>query len=113
MKQNIFKNKKDVTVTVLDANSNAVEYTDGKLVITDQAAPAEPSTPDKSVQGGTTPSQSSDSNPSSDPDKATDGQGKTKKVLPATGSAENIELVLVGLVVLTLLGLYRKIRLSK
>ena len=109
----IFQVNEDGTVTVLDANSNAVEYTDGKLVITDQAAPAEPSTPDKSVQGGTTPSQSSDSNPSSDPDKATDGQGKTKKVLPATGSAENIELVLVGLVVLTLLGLYRKIRLSK
>ena len=109
----IFQVNDDGTVTVLDSNSNAVEYTDGKLFITDQAAPTEPSTPDKSVQGGTKPNQSSDSNPSFDSDKAADGQGKSKKVLPATGSAESLGLVLAGLVVLALLGLYRKTRLSK
>ena len=103
----VFQVNEDGSVTVLDSNSNAVEYTDGKLFITDQAAPTEPSTPDKSVQGGTKP------NPSSDSDKAADGQGKSKKVLPATGSAESLGLVLAGLVVLTLLGLYHKTRLSK
>ena len=103
----VFQVNEDGTVTVLDANSNAVEYTDGKLFITDQAAPAELGTPDKAVQGGIKPNQSSDS------DKAADGQGKSKKVLPATGSAESLGLVLAGLVVLTLLGLYRKTRLSK
>ena len=69
----VFQVNEDGTVTVLDANGNAVEYTDGKLFITDQAAPTEPSTPDKSVQGGTKPNQSSDSNSSSDSDKAADG----------------------------------------
>ena len=69
----IFQVNEDSTVTVLDANSNAVEYTDGKLFITDQAAPSEPGTPDKAVQGGIKPNQSSDS------DKAADGQGKSKK----------------------------------
>lgn len=103
----VFQVNEDGTVTVLDANSNAVEYTDGKLFITDQAAPAAPGTPDKAVQGGIKPNQSSDS------DKAADGQGKSKKVLPATGSAESLGLVLAGLVVLALLGLYRKTRLSK
>ncbi|MFC2554188.1 MAG: prealbumin-like fold domain-containing protein [Lautropia mirabilis] len=57
----IFQVNEDSTVTVLDANSNAVEYTDGKLFITDQAAPSEPGTPDKAVQGGIKPNQSSDS----------------------------------------------------
>ena len=103
----VFQVNEDGTVTVLDANSNAVEYTDGKLFITDQVAPAAPGTPDKAVQGGIKPNQSSDS------DKAADGQGKSKKVLPATGSAESLGLVLAGLVVLTLLGLYHKTRLSK
>ncbi|MDO5078905.1 MAG: SpaA isopeptide-forming pilin-related protein, partial [Streptococcus minor] len=84
----------DGTVTVLDTNSNAVEYKDGKLVITDQYAP-------------TTTTETP--NPPS--------PGKKRKALPKTGEESGLTTTLIGFTLLVVVGaasvLYRKSKESE
>ncbi|MBP2622648.1 cell wall anchor [Streptococcus oricebi] len=85
----------DGTITVLNTNSNAVEYKNGKLVITDQLAdPKSPKDPGNKDEKKA---------PSDERDPGTETRtGKTKKVLPATGSQASIHLLLMGLVLASL-----------
>ena len=107
----------DGTVTVLDTNSNAVEYKDGKLVITDQYAPTTTTTTTTATTATTTvepttttvevPRTTGETPPPS---------GKKRNALPRTGEESSLMTTLIGIVLLAVVlisgSLYRKFKQS-
>ena len=109
----VFQVNLDGTVTVVNANGNTVEYKDGKLVVTDQT---KPTGPDKDPSKGTDdpdPKKSNQDKPiEKDQDKPGD-KGKTKKILPFTGTEISFTLLAFGLILIVGCGVYFGIRFKK
>ena len=109
----VFQVNLDGTVTVVNANGNTVEYKDGTLVVTDQS---KPTCPDKDPTKGTddpNPKKSNqDKQIEKDQDKPVD-KGKTKKILPFTGTEISFTLLAFGLILIVGCGVYFGIRFKK
>ena len=101
----VFQVNLDGTVTVVNANGNTVEYKGGKLVVTDQT---KPTGPDKDPSKKTDEPDPKKSNQDKPGDK-----GKTKKILPFTGTEISFTLLAIGLIIIVGCGVYFGIRFKK
>ena len=101
----VFQVNLDGTVTVVNADGNTVEYKDGTLVVTDQT---KPTGPDKDPSKKTDEPDPKKSNQDKPGDK-----GKTKKILPFTGTEISFTLLAFGLILIVGCGVYFGIRFKK
>ena len=109
----VFQVNLDGTVTVVNADGNTVEYKDGTLVITDQTKPTGPGKDPSKKTDEPDPKKSNQDKPiEKDQDKPGD-KGKTKKILPFTGTEISFTLLAFGLILIVGCGVYFGIRFKK
>ncbi len=109
----VFQVNLDGTVTVVNADGNTVEYKDGTLVVTDQTKPTGPDKDPSKKTDEPDPKKSNQDKPiEKDQDKPGD-KGKTKKILPFTGTEISFTLLAFGLILIVGCGVYFGIRLKK
>ncbi|MBZ2040130.1 polysaccharide biosynthesis/export family protein [Streptococcus sanguinis] len=109
----VFQVNLDGTVTVVNANGNTVEYKGGKLVVTDQTKPTGPDKDPSKKTDEPDPKKSNQDKPiEKDQDKPGD-KGKTKKILPFTGTEISFTLLAFGLILIVGCGVYFGIRFKK
>ena len=109
----MFQVNLDGTVTVVNANGNTVEYKDGNLVVTDQTKPTGPDKDPSKKTDEPEPKKSNQDKPiEKDQDKPGD-KGKTKKILPFTGTEISFTLLAIGLIIIVGCGVYFGIRFKK
>ncbi|WP_295505078.1 SpaA isopeptide-forming pilin-related protein [uncultured Streptococcus sp.] len=109
----VFQVNLDGTVTVVNANGNTVEYKDGTLVVTDQTKPTGPDKDPSKKTDEPDPKKSNQDKPTEkDQDKPGD-KGKTKKILPFTGTEISFTLLAIGLIIIVGCGVYFGIRFKK
>ncbi len=109
----VFQVNLDGTVTVVNADGNTVEYKDGTLVVTDQTKPTGPDKDPSKKTDEPDPKKSNQDKPiEKDQDKPGD-KGKTKKILPFTGTEISFTLLAFGLILIVGCGVYFGIRFKK
>ena len=109
----VFQVNLDGTVTVVNADGNTVEYKDGTLVVTDQTKPTGPVKDPSKKTDEPDPKKSNQDKPiEKDQDKPGD-KGKTKKILPFTGTEISFTLLAFGLILIVGCGVYFGIRFKK
>ena len=109
----MFQVNLDGTVTVVNADGNTVEYKDGTLVVTDQTKPTGPDKDPSKKTDEPDPKKSNQDKPiEKDQDKPGD-KGKTKKILPFTGTEISFTLLAFGLILIVGCGVYFGIRFKK
>ena len=101
----VFQVNLDGTVTVVNANGNTIEYKDGTLVVTDQTKPTGPEKDPSKKTDEPDPKKSNQDKPGD--------KGKTKKVLPFTGTEISFTLLAIGLIIIVGCGVYFGIRFKK
>ena len=101
----VFQVNLDGTVTVVNADGNTVEYKDGTLVVTDQTKPTGPEKDPSKKTDEPDPKKSNQDKPGD--------KGKTKKILPFTGTEISFTLLALGLILIVGCGVYFGIRFKK
>ncbi|MBF1701096.1 MAG: hypothetical protein HXO93_09980, partial [Streptococcus sanguinis] len=101
----VFQVNLDGTVTVVNADGNTVEYKDGTLVVTDQTKPTGPEKDPSKKTDEPDPKKSNQDKPGD--------KGKTKKILPFTGTEISFTLLAFGLILIVGCGVYFGIRFKK
>lgn len=114
-----FQVNSDATVTVLNANSNAVEYKNRKLVITDQKDPKNTDSSDSldptlPIQPASLPNQDSTTpkdlviaeDPTATKNSVVTGDSaKSKRILPSTGTLSSVSLISIGFIIISIVSL--------